>query len=322
LRRDFQQAFYGGDEKDIVMEKKFRGVFAIPQIIFYEDLSVDYEATARCVQFLLDCGVHGVVVPVYASEYFSLSMEERKKILEQTLRRIDGKIPVVAGISAPTTSLAVEYARHASDCGADAVISANPAALSFREAVDYFRMIDEIISIPIFVQNLGPAFGGKSMPSDVVIEIIKTLHNVCYLKEEGIDSNKAILAAVSAAQTMPHKFMGIMGGQGCRVLIEEYRRGICGTMPPSQTADVLVDIWNLLETGKLRDAFDLHTRLLPVLAFAGTHKLPAYKEILKLRGVIKCTACRPYGWPQMDAKSYEDLKLIMESVDPFFRIRY
>jgi dihydrodipicolinate synthase/N-acetylneuraminate lyase len=36
------------------MEKKFRGVFAIPQVIFYENLNVDYESTARCVQFLLD----------------------------------------------------------------------------------------------------------------------------------------------------------------------------------------------------------------------------------------------------------------------------
>jgi 4-hydroxy-tetrahydrodipicolinate synthase len=304
------------------MGKKLRGVFAIPQVIFYENLDVDYESTARCVQFLLDCGVHGVVVPVYASEYFSLSMEERKKILEQTVRLVDGKIPVVAGISASTTALAVEYARHASGCGADAVISANPAALSFPEALDYFRMIDEAVSLPIFVQNLGSAFGGKSMPAGVVLEIIKTAHNICCLKEEGIDSNKAILAAVSAAEGMPHKFPGVMGGQGCRGLIEEYRRGICGTMPPSQTADVLVDIWNLLEGGKLREAFDLHTRLLPVLAFAGTHKLPSYKEILKLRGIITCTACRPYGWPQMDAKSYEDLELIMESVKPLFRIRY
>jgi 4-hydroxy-tetrahydrodipicolinate synthase len=304
------------------MGKKFRGVFAIPQIIFYEDLGVDYESTMRCVRFLLDCGAHGVVVPVYASECFSLSMEERKKILEQTLRLVNGKVPVVAGISAPTTALAVEYARHAADCGADAVISANPVALSFREALDYFRMIDGVIQVPVFVQNLGPAFGGKSMPPDVVLEIIKALRNVCYLKEEGIDSNKAILAAVSAAEAMPHKFMGVMGGQGCRGLIEEYRRGVCGTMPPSQAADVLVDVWNLLEAGKPREAFDLHTRLLPLLAFAGAHKLPSYKEILKLRGVIKCTACRPCGWPQMDAKSHEDLELIMESVKPLFRVRW
>lgn len=303
-------------------QKQFRGIFAIPQVIFNRDYSLNFTETERVIQFLLDCGVHGLVFPVYASEYYSLEQDERKKLLEMAVKAVKHKIPVVAGISAATSSLSVDLARHADCCGADAVISANPVTLSFSEAADYFKQIDQAVNIPVFIQNIGPAFGGKSMPGEVVQNIIGQLHNVCYLKEEGIASNKAIIQAVNAMKKMPDKWMGVMGGQGCRALIEEYRRGICGTMPPSQTADVLVDIWELLEAGKLEAGFALHTKLMPALSFAGNHKLPSYKEILKRRGVITSAVCRPHDWPVMDEASQKDLDFLMKAIEPLFRVRY
>ena len=58
-----------------------------------------------------------------------------------------------------------------------------------------------------------------------------------------------------------------MGGVAGRYLIDEYRRGACGTMPACEATDVHVQVWEALEAGDERRARDLFNRLLPLLNF-------------------------------------------------------
>jgi len=66
--------------------QQLRGVLAIPPAVYREDLSVDHEGVSRTVDFCLRCGVHGILIPVYATEYFLLTTQERKAILETAIR--------------------------------------------------------------------------------------------------------------------------------------------------------------------------------------------------------------------------------------------
>src|SRR6185437_6750092 len=88
------------------------------------------------------------------------------------------------------------------------------------------------------------------------------------------------------------RLKGIMGGMGGRFLLEEYRRGACGTMPASEVADGLVLVWNALERGDESEARRLHTLLLPLLNYEALYTYAIYKEVLVKRGVIASSRSR------------------------------
>lgn len=301
---------------------RFRGVYTIPPVVYHPDYTVDYEATARTVQFCLDCGAHGLVVPVYATEYFILSNEERKKILEVSVKVVDGKIPVVAGVSSAYVGEAVELSRHANDAGADAVLAAPPHVVKVNndELFDYFRQINDCVDIPIFIQHIFPPLG-TPMSAEFMMKMVNEFENVSYIKEESTKSLDMITKLAAIEQTNP-KLHGVMGGKGARSLIEEYDRGVCGTMPPSQFTDLVVDIWDLLEQGRMKEAYAMHATCLPAFIYGGTYAVGSYKVILKKRGVVDFTGCRPAGWPEMNDAACRELDRVFDLVGPLLKVKY
>ena len=105
---------------------EFRGVFTIPCTPFDSSGEIDEASLRREVRFCLDCGAHGLVAPVNASEFSSLSDAERKRVVEIVAEENAGRIPFVAGISAVSTQVGIELARHARSAGADALFAMPP----------------------------------------------------------------------------------------------------------------------------------------------------------------------------------------------------
>jgi dihydrodipicolinate synthase/N-acetylneuraminate lyase len=309
----------GGD-----MQNLFRGVFTIPPAVYRTDLEVDYDGIKRAVRFCLDCGAHGIVIPVYATEYFVLSDEERKKIVEAAVREVDGRIPVIAGVTSAYVKVSVDLAEHAEAAGADGIIAAPPHLMkvSEPELFDYYRQINDAVHLPVMVQHLFPPLG-TVMSARFIMRLITELEHVEYLKEESPRTNNMISAItdLNTGSASPG-LHGILGGNGSRNIIEEYQRGVCGTMPPSQFTDVVVDIWDLLEQGDISAAFELHRTVLPALLYGGTYPIVSYKHILKRRGVVDFAGCRPAGWPAMDELSFSVLDSIMDSVKHVLRVQY
>ena len=115
------------------------------------------------------------------------------------------------------------------------------------------------------------------------------------------------------------KLRGVMGGVAGRYLLDEYRRGACGTMPACEMTDVHVQVWEALEAGDERRARDLFNRLLPLLNFEGL--MPGvYKAVLKRRGVIASDYLRHYGGNPLDAADRRELDAILDDMGDLFRV--
>ena len=104
----------------------FRGIFTIPSTPFHEDGAVDIAGFRRIVDFCVECGAHGLVFPVNASEWIHLSDEERTQLSEVLVEQNAGRVPVVMGVAAATREIACRFAAHARKIGADAVIAMPP----------------------------------------------------------------------------------------------------------------------------------------------------------------------------------------------------
>lgn len=299
------------------MSQPWRGIFTIPCTPFTEIGELDLDSLRREVEFCLAAGAHGIVTPVNASEFWTLTDDERRTVAEVVVRAVDGRIPTVIGVAGGSAPVAVAFARHAQSIGADAVIAMPPyVRVAPLDAVfDYYRALSEAISIPIFIQNHDAPAGTRLSP-EFVARLVRELEHVEYVKEETLPPTHAITAELQLAGP---KLKGVMGGMAGRYLLDEYRRGACGTMPACEATDVHVQVWEALEAGEERRARDLFNRLLPLLNFEAL--LPGvYKAVLKRRGVIASDYLRSHAGNPLDAFDHQELSAILADLRDLFRL--
>lgn len=295
-------------------DAKWCGVFVIVPTPFNEDLSLDLDGLRSTVRFCIECGVHGVVAPANASEQPYLSDEERRQVTRTVIEAAGGKVTTVAGVTASTSRLAASFAAEAKAMGADSVMAMPPnmQRASEPEIREYYAAIDKAAGLPIFLQNWnGP--GGTPMSAGLVADLLRTVPNLRFVKEETDFASTMMTAIAKAAGPA---LEGIMGGKASRHLLDEYRRGACGTMPACEVSDAHVALWNALESGDRARAREIYRMLLPLLMFETGYGTAVYKEVLRRRGVIRCAAIRQPGGKQLDRDAMEDLTEILADMAP------
>ena len=299
------------------MTKQWRGIFTIPSTPFSDTGALDLDSLRREVDFCIAAGAHGLVAPVNASEFWTLSDVERRTVAEVIVETAKNRLPVVIGVAGGSAPVAVEFARHAEGSGADAVIAMPPyVRVAPPNAIyDYFEALSRSISIPIFIQN-HDAPAGTRMSPEFVARLVRDLDHVDYVKEETFPAGHAIEAEIALAGP---KLKGVMGGIAGRYLMDEYRRGACGSMPACEATDVHVQVWKSLDGGESRRARDLFNRLLPLLNFEAL--LPGvYKAILKRRGIISSDYLRSHAGNPLDAGDHEELSAIFADMQDLWKL--
>jgi 4-hydroxy-tetrahydrodipicolinate synthase len=298
---------------------QFRGVFAIPVTPFDDRGNVDEERLGRCVEFCVAAGAQGIVGPVNASESIVLTDDERLVVTEVLVKATRGRIPVVIGVSGVGTASSVKFARHAAGVGADAVMAMPPYVkhAGVDELCDFYRAVAQAAQgLPVWIQNYVAPIGTPT-PAAAIAEILQTIPEVSYLKEETSRAPQAMSLTRSLAGDA---LKGMMGGMAGRYLLEEYRRGACGTMPACEVVDAHVQVWSALDRGDLEEARRLHNQLLPLLNYEAMYSFTVYKEVLYRREVIRSPRTRMPGAGRLDAENGKELDLLLRDLEPLLHL--
>lgn len=302
------------------MAAAYRGVFTIPVTPFDQRGELDAASLSRQVDWCVRAGAHGVVAPVNASEAPTLTDDERRRVTRLVVEGVAGRVPVVVGTSGVSEQAAVLYTGWAREAGADAVIAMPPYGVRLVEPaaiVGFYRAVAEAAGgLPVFIQNWsGPI--GTAMGGDLVTQLLTEIPTVSYLKEETLDASHLMTAVLEAAGDA---CLGVMGGIGGRYLLDEWRRGACGTMPACQVTDVHVAIWDRLEAGDEAGARVVFNRLLPLLNLEARHTLALYKEVLKRRGVIAHATMRGRVESPLDHYDHAELDVVLGEIADLFAL--
>src|SRR4030042_2750377 len=99
-------------------KEPYRGIFTIPCTPFREDGEIDVPSFRRVLNFSGECGAHGLVFPVNASEFTSLSDAERCELSEVLVEQNAGRVPAIVGVAGVTREVAAKFAAHARQIGA------------------------------------------------------------------------------------------------------------------------------------------------------------------------------------------------------------
>ena len=300
----------------------FRGIFPIPPTPFNENLDVDFGGVRSLVDFCVACGSHGIVMPVNASEFTTLTDDERKQVVEVATKQNAGRLPFVAGVAGTTFKSAEMFARHAKECGADAVIAMPPYInkASEKEIIYYYEAISKAAELPIFIQNYIPPVG-TPMSAKFMLKLVSEIEHVDYIKEETNYAGQVITEVVTLSGIAKSgKFKGIMGGKAGRYLLDEFRRGASGSMPACEVADIQVQIWNALEVGNEELATQMFNKVITLLNFEYLYGSSLYKMVLKERGIIANTSIRQCGSAGLDSTDMIEFRRIMEYIKSMFAV--
>ena len=294
------------------MTEPLRGIYPALQATFDESGEIDIASMERQVAHCIEAGTHGLVFPVMGGELFYLSEPERKRFVEAVVGTAAGRVPVVAGVAAPSTPMAVEHARHAREIGADAVIGLPPyvSHASQEEKRAYYQAISEAAELPVFIQHSWPGMSGEFMAS-----LIRDIEHVSYIKEETRPSGHSISEALAA---VGDECLGVFGGAHGQWMIPEMRRGACGFIPAAQTTEHYVAVWDAFQAGDEARARELFARLYPLLSLLSLVGLRLCKEVLVRRGVIRTATMRMPGTTGLDEIDRQELDLIMKDLEPHF----
>ena len=292
-------------------EKDWRGSFAIPMTPFDDKDRIDEEALAAEIEFCVESGVGGIMVPIMVSEFFVLSEEERRTMVRVSVEASAGRVPIVGNCAAVNAPLAVSYAEYCQEVGADSVVAMPPYITKpdFDTIYAYFQAINEAISIPIWIQNAGMI----PVNADQAVKLCTELEHVSWVKEEVSPATHNIANLVNKNCPDIH---GVMGGGGGRYLITEWQRGSKGCIHACQFCDVLQAVWNLLEEGKLGEAGDLFEKLLPALIIEGLMGMACAKEIMVRRGVFTNNRVRMRSKP-LDEGDIVEIDRVWNRIQPY-----
>jgi 4-hydroxy-tetrahydrodipicolinate synthase len=152
------------------------GLIVAPLTPFTSDLAVDEVALQRQINYVVkDCGATMVVAAgVETQEYTYLSLEQRKALIRRTVEFVDGRVPVMVGISHPSFKTSIELAHDAEKLGAAAVQLLAPlrpfaGPPTLADLVAYFEAIGRETRLPVTLY-LNPGPGAEvSIPDTITL---------------------------------------------------------------------------------------------------------------------------------------------------------
>jgi len=120
------------------------------------DGKLDEKGLVDLIEFQIENGIHGIVPCGTTGESATLGFDEHKRVIDLTVKTVNGRIPVIAGTGANSTLEAIELTESAKDSGADAVLSVAPYYNKPSQEGLYlhFKAIAEAVDIPMVLYNV------------------------------------------------------------------------------------------------------------------------------------------------------------------------
>ena len=168
----------------------WKGVFPAVTTQLREDLSIDLADTQRVVDDLINDGVTGVIALGTVGENNSLEYDEKVQVLSAIVEAVNGRVPVVTGVSEFDTRRAVRYAQAAEKAGADGLMLLPPMVYVTKphELVAHFKGVADQTALPIMLYNNPPAY--RTVIDKDVLTALVEVKNIVAVKESAPDTRR------------------------------------------------------------------------------------------------------------------------------------
>ena len=222
--------------------------------------TLDLAGLERLIEHILGGGVHGLFILGTSGEAPSLSYRLRYELVERVCRQVNGRIPVLVGITDTAFIEAIRLAQHAADQGAQAVVTSAPYYFPAGqpEMVEYLEHMVDQLPLPLFLYNM-------PMMTKVAFEP-QTLRQVLELEKiRGIKDSSGDLGYFAQVVTLLHErpdWTVLVGPE--HLLAETMQRGGHGGVNGGANfyPRLFVELYHAVEANDSVRIKELQTRLL------------------------------------------------------------
>ena len=280
------------------MEKYHGAIVAI--VTPFINNEIDEQGLVDLINFQIENGTHGIVPCGTTGESATVSFEDHKRIIELTVKTVDGRVPVIAGTGANSTTESIDLAKSAKASGADATLSVVPYynKPSQEGLYQHFKAITEAVDIPVILYNV-PSRTVTNMLPETVARLAK-FDNIIGIKE----ATASLQQITEVIRQCPDDFIVLSGDDfTCMPTVFIGGKGVV-----SVTSNVhprgMVDLMEAALAGDIKKANEIHYSLYPLMTsmFAAPNPVPAKKGV-ELMGKIKS------GLPRLPLTEIDDKAL-------------
>jgi len=301
------------------LSEKTKGVYIISATPFDDDGAIDYNSADSLVEFYIDKGVAGITILGMMGEASKMSTDEADAFMHYMMKRVNGRVPVVVGISDPGINNMARLAKSSMDAGAAGVMVAPMSGLKTEENIyNYFTQALEAMGpdIPVCYQDY-PQSTNVFISVDCFNKMVRDYSQMVMFKHEDCPGlTKLSKIRQTADQDDSLRRVSILVGNGGLYLPEELARGADGAMTGFAFPEMLVEVVDLFASGDVERAKDIFDAYLPIVRYEQQpgFGLATRKEVLRRRGGMANAATRAPG-PILSAIDHEELSGILTRLE-------
>ena len=177
----------------------FRGAGVALVTPFKEDESINFEALEKLIEMQIEGHTDAIIVCGTTGEPATMTEEEKIACIDFVVKKVNHRVPVIAGTGANCTRVAVEMSKKAEALGVDGLLVVTPYYNKATQEglYQYYKAIAAETSLPIIMYNVPSRTGCNILP-ETAVRIAKEIPNVVGIKEaSGNISQIATLASMS-----------------------------------------------------------------------------------------------------------------------------
>lgn len=255
-----------------------------PLITPFRDGQVDFETYGRLIDKQIEGGSDGVLVNGTTAEPSALTVDERNELVAFAVKRVKGRIPVVAATGSQSLAETMVLSKFAERAGANAQLIVTPYYIKppQRGLVSYFTQVMSELKTPAMVYHI-PGRAGVSMDVPTFAAIRERCSNLVGVKHASTD----LAFVTDLLTTMGRDFRVFVGLEElCLPMMCVGAVGMMnavGNIAPSRVSALS----NAVKAGDLRRAQDVHFELFEIskAIFFDTNPIPL-KYMMKRLGLI------------------------------------
>ena len=256
-----------------------------------EDRTLNEEQLKNLIEFQLANKVHSILALGGTGEYTALMAAERRRVVDCTVKFVNGRVPVVIGNLETGIGESTAFCQYCQEAGADAVLVMTPYYVhpSQQGLIDFYMALDKAVSIPLLVYNI-PYRTCVNMTADTLEYLTGAMKNLVGIKE----CNNSPAQAIDMIRRVGDKINFLSGEEFLAVMLMSL--GAKGAVMASANLvpEAWVRMYDAVKDHKAQEALDImgeYTELIAAM-FAETNPGPL-KHGMELIGV----PCGPTAIP-------------------------
>ncbi len=235
-----------------------RGVYSAMITPFDKNENIDEKGVETIINWTIGKGITGVFTVASTGESWALSVEEKARLFRLTVAIVNKRVPVIAGVGAPSTREAIQLAEDAQKAGVDYLCAAPPSFVrpTQDEMLAHYSDLAQATNVPLLLYNI-PMLAGNVIGTPAVKTLAKRLPRIAGIKDSGGDltvlndlllERRPDFSVVTGIDTLV--LPGLLAGSQGAIL------GSANVCP-----ELSLEVFRLFEAGRLQEAWAVQNRL-------------------------------------------------------------